>query len=308
MDITRFSHRYPMPVLDSEQLKTFIAVIDAGSLTAAAPRVFLSQSAVSEQMRKLEARVGVPLFTRSKSGVAATAAGERLAVYAQQIVALSDRAMRDLHDDALAGELRLGVTDYFRPGDLATLLSRLNGAYPQLRLHVTVLKSGAIEAGYAAGDFDVGLTMRILHARAAASVAPLRKQKATKTSHSLRRERLVWMGATGLAPERDQPMRLLVLPDTCSLHQFTIKRLRAARVPFTVAHVASGVAGLQSALAAGLGVACLNESALCEGVAALASGHKLPALPAVEFQLLEPRHGESGFVTRARDMLAEQMA
>jgi DNA-binding transcriptional LysR family regulator len=156
-----------MPVLDSEQLNTLIAVIDAGSLTAAAPRVFLSQSAVSEQMRKLEARVGVALFTRSKSGVAATAAGERLAVYARQIVALSDRAMRDLHDDALAGELRLGVTDYFRPGDLATLLSRLNGAYPQLRLHVTVLKSGAIEAGYAAGDFDVGLTMRILHARAA---------------------------------------------------------------------------------------------------------------------------------------------
>jgi DNA-binding transcriptional LysR family regulator len=116
------------------------------------------------------------------------------------------------------------------------------------------------------------------------------------------------MGASGLVHHCDQPLRLLVLPDTCSLHQFTIKRLRAGKIPFTVAHVASGVAGLQSALAAGLGVACLNESALCEGVAALASGHRLPALPAVEFQLLEPRHGESGFVTRARDMLAEQRA
>jgi DNA-binding transcriptional LysR family regulator len=75
-----------------------------------------------------------------------------------------------------------------------------------------------------------------------------------------------------------------------------------------VAHVASGVAGLQSALAAGLGVACLNESALCEGVARLAPPHGLPALPRVAFHLLPPRRGETEFVARAREMLAAQFA
>ena len=52
---------------DLDQLRTFAAVADAGSLTAAAP-LHLSQSTVSEQVRKLESRAGVPLFVRSKRG------------------------------------------------------------------------------------------------------------------------------------------------------------------------------------------------------------------------------------------------
>ncbi|NDZ14971.1 LysR family transcriptional regulator [Variovorax sp. WS11] len=286
-----------MQTFDLEQLRTFVAVVEAGSLTAAAPQVFLSQSAVSEQMRKLEERAGQSLLTRSKAGVAPTVAGTRLLGHAQRLLALADEALRDLRGDTLQGELRLAVTDYFRPGELARLLGRLGERYPQVRLHVSVMKSGAIEAGYAQGQFDVGLSMRITgQGDSASSKAP-----------ALRRESLAWMGATGLRPVRGEPLRLLVLPDTCSLHQFTVKLLKQRRVPFTVAHVASGVAGLQSALAAGLGVACLNESSLCEGVARLALPHGLPALPRVAFQFLPPRRGESAFVTRARELLASQL-
>jgi len=101
-------------------------------------------------------------------------------------------------------------------------------------------------------------------------------------------------------------LRLLVLPDSCSLHQFTIRLLRERRVPYAVAHVASGVAGLQSALAAGLGVACLNESAMCPGVARLPAPHGLPALPRVAFQLMPSRRGEAELTTRVRDLLASQ--
>jgi DNA-binding transcriptional LysR family regulator len=282
---------------DLEQLRTFVAVVEAGSLTAAAPQVFLSQSAVSEQMRKLEERAGQPLLTRSKAGVAPTVAGTRLLGHAQRLLALAEEALRDLRGETLQGELRLAVTDYFRPGELARLLGRLGERYPQVRLHVSVMKSGAIEAGYAQGQFDVGLSMRI---------AGQDNTPASKTA-ALRRESLVWMGATGLRVARGEPLRLLVLPDTCSLHQFTIKLLKQRRVPFTVAHVASGVAGLQSALAAGLGVACLNESSLCEGVTRLAPPHGLPALPRVVFHLLPPRRGETEFVARARELLASQL-
>ena len=286
-----------MQTFDLEQLRTFVAVVEAGSLTAAAPQVFLSQSAVSEQMRKLEERVGQSLLTRSKAGVAPTVAGTRLLGHAQRLLALADEALRDLRGETLQGELRLAVTDYFRPGELARLLGRLGERYPQVRLHVSVMKSGAIEAGYAQGQFDVGLSMRIAG----------QGDSASSKTPALRRESLAWMGATGLRPVRGEPLRLLVLPDTCSLHQFTVKLLKQRRVPFTVAHVASGVAGLQSALAAGLGVACLNESSLCEGVARLALPHGLPALPRVAFQFLPPRRGESAFVTRARELLASQL-
>jgi DNA-binding transcriptional LysR family regulator len=289
-----------MQTFDLEQLRTLAAVIDAGSLTAAAPRVFLSQSSVSEQMRKLEERAGQSLLTRSKAGVAPTEAGTRLLAYARRILALSDEAFRDLHGETLQGELRLAVTDYFRPGDLTQLLGRLGESYPQVRLNVSILKSDALRAAYAHGDFDVGLAMDIAGASSSSSA------QGAKAS-LIRRESLAWLGATGLRVARGEPVRLLALPDTCSLHQFTVALLRRRRVPYVLAHVASGVAGLQSALAAGLGVACLNESAVCEGVTRLAAPHGLPALPKVAFQFLPGRRGETGFVTRAREMLATHL-
>jgi DNA-binding transcriptional LysR family regulator len=289
-----------MQSFDLEQLRTLAAVIDAGSLTAAAPRVFLSQSSVSEQMRKLEERAGQSLLTRSKAGVAPTEAGTRLLAYARRILALSDEAFRDLHGETLQGELRLAVTDYFRPGDLTQLLGRLGESYPQVRLNVSILKSDALRAAYAHGDFDVGLAMDIAGASSSSSA------QGAKAS-LIRRESLAWLGATGLRVARGEPVRLLALPDTCSLHQFTVALLRRRRVPYVLAHVASGVAGLQSALAAGLGVACLNESAVCEGVTRLAAPHGLPALPKVAFQLLPGRRGETAFVTRAREMLATHL-
>ncbi|MCY1531688.1 HTH-type transcriptional regulator ArgP [compost metagenome] len=287
-----------MQGFDLEQLRTLVAVADAGSLTAAAPRVYLSQSSVSEQIRKLEERAGQSLLTRSKAGVAPTEAGIRLLGHARRLLALSDEAFRDLRGETLQGELRLAVTDYFRPGDLTRLLGRLGERYPQVRLHVTILKSDALRTAYAHGDFDVGLAMNIAGANAAAA----------GSGAVLRRESLAWLGATGLRVVRGEPVRLLALPDTCSLHQFTVSLLRRRRVPYVLAHVASGVAGLQSALAAGLGVACLNESAIGEGIARLAPPHGLPALPRVAFQWLPARRGETAFVTRAREMLSLQLA
>jgi molybdate transport repressor ModE-like protein len=288
-----------MQNFDLEQLRTLAAVIDAGSLTAAAPRVFLSQSSVSEQIRKLEERAGQSLLTRSKAGVTPTEAGTRLLAYARRILALSDEAFRDLHGETLQGELRVAVTDYFRPGDLTRLLGRLGESYPQVRLNVSILKSDALRAAYAHGDFDVGLAMNI------AGASPSSEQGAK--APVIRRESLAWLGATGLRLTRGEPVRLLALPDTCSLHQFTVALLRRRRVPYVLAHVASGVAGLQSALAAGLGVACLNESAVCDGVTRVSAPHGLPPLPRVAFQLLPGRRGETAFVTRAREMLATHL-
>lgn len=285
-----------MQGFDLEQLRTLAAVIDAGSLTAAAPRVFLSQSSVSEQIRKLEERAGQSLLTRSKAGVSPTEAGVRLLGYARRILALSDEAFRDLHGETLQGELRLAVTDYFRPGDLTRLLGRLGESYPQVRLHVSIMKSDELRAAYARGDFDVGVAMNIAGVSAAQPRASV-----------IRRESLVWLGAAGMRLVRGEPVRLLALPDTCSLHQFTVALLRRRRVPYALAHVASGVAGLQSALAAGLGVACLNESAISDGVARLATPHGLPALPRVAFEFLPGRRGETAFVTRARELLATHL-
>ncbi|WP_286939051.1 LysR family transcriptional regulator [Achromobacter sp. UBA4530] len=286
-----------MSGFDLDQLRTLVAVLDAGSLTAAAPKVFLSQSSVSEQMRKLEDRAGQPLLVRGKAGVRATPAGQRLLAHARTILALSDEAYRDLRGVALRGELRLCITDYFRPGDVARLLRRLNEQYPQVRLHVTIMKSGAIEAAYERGEFDVGISM-VIQERGAT--------RGRADGALLRREPLLWMAAEGVTPPPAEPLPLLALPETCALRQFVERMLSRRGVPYAVSHVASGVAGLQLAVAAGLGVACLNESALGAGMARL-QAPGLPPLPSVEFRLLAARPGESEFVGLAREAIVKAM-
>uniref|UniRef100_UPI0028AEE4FA LysR substrate-binding domain-containing protein n=1 Tax=Achromobacter animicus TaxID=1389935 RepID=UPI0028AEE4FA len=122
----------------------------------------------------------------------------------------------------------------------------------------------------------------------------------------LRREPLLWMAAEGVTPPLAEPLPLLALPETCALRQYVERMLSRRGVPYAVSHVASGVAGLQLAVAAGLGVACLNESALGAGMARLhAPG--LPALPSVEFRLLAARPGESQFVGLAREAIVKAM-
>lgn len=294
-----------MRAFETDQLRTFVTVADSGSLSAAAPRLFLSQSSVSEQLRKLEERAGVPLLTRGKKGAALTPAGARLLDYARRILSLNALAMAELRGQSLDGELRLAVTDYFRPGEIAGMLRRLRDRYPYLKLHVTVMKSAAIEAAADMDAFDIGLSMRLIGMRGG--------DKASTTARRgvvLRRETLAWVAAPELADAPQDVLPLVLLPDTCSMHQFVVQLLMRRKREFEIAHSASGVAGLHLALAAGLGVSCLNASAIGPGVtpldAAAVARWKLPGLPSAEFYLLGARTGESDFIGQARQALAEQ--
>lgn len=287
-----------MRPFDLELLRSFVITLESGSLCAAAPKLCRSQSALSEQLRKLETFTGVTLLERSKKGVRPTPAGERLLVHARELLALSDRTLEDIRGVTLTGELRLAITDYFLPSAIADMLKGLRIRYPQLRLHVSVRKSLQIESGADSGEFDIGLSMRILDGRSLPEGIPVR------------REALRWVAAAEFEPQREgkASLPLLVLPQGCSLQGFTRELLDAHGVPYVIAHSASGVAGLQSALLAGLGISCLNTSAIPLGAEVCRMAQRLPMLPDVEFSLLPPRPGEAPLVGAVRDMLVTHMA
>ncbi|KAF1032028.1 MAG: Hca operon transcriptional activator HcaR [Pseudomonas sp.] len=277
-----------MRPFDLEHLRSFVITLESGSLSVAAPKLHRSQSALSEQLRKLETFTGVTLLQRGKKGVSPTPAGERLLVHARQLLALSDGVLEDMRGATLTGELRLAITDYFLPSAIANLLKGLRTRYPQLRLHVSVRKSLQIESKADSGEFDIGLSMRILDGRS------------LPEGIVVRREALRWVAVAGF--EAQAPLPLVVLPQDCRLQRFATDQLDAHGVPYVVAHSASGVGGLQSALLAGLGVACLNHSAVPTG-AEVYQAHGLPALPQVEFSLLPARPGEAPLVSAVREML-----
>lgn len=288
-------------ILDLELLHTLVVVADAGSLSAAAPRLHRSQSALSEQVRKLEQICGVALLVRAKTGVRLTTAGERLVGHSQKLLSLSDAAWREVQGAQLTGDLRLAITDYFRPHALPIIIRRLREQFPQLRLHVSIRKSAWIEEEANAASFDIGVSMTILHKNHSPNDMAAGRI-------GLRREPLHWIADKSFVFASDaQALPLLVLPDTCSLQRFALHTLDVHGTAYRIEHTASDIGGLHLALAAGLGVACLNASAIPPTAAPIDGGMRLPALPEVAFSLAPPRAGEAVFVSHVRDMLAAQL-
>lgn len=286
-------------LFDLDLLNTLVVVAETGSLSAAAPRLFRSQSALSEQVRKLEEMCGLTLLQRGKTGARLTPAGERLAGHAREMLAMSRAAFRDIKGVQLAGDLRLAVTDYFRPEALPGILRRVRDEFPRLRLDVSIRRSAAIEDEAQAGEFDIGLSMSVLDKT---TTTPKGRQRT-----ALRREALVWVADASFALPEDAPLPLVVLPDTCSLRRLVTKTLDAHGIAYTIAHSASGVGGLHLALAAGLGITCLNASAVPKSAVAFAGPPRLPPMPEVEFSLMPPRPGEAAIVADVRNMLMEEL-
>lgn len=276
---------------DIAQLHVYLAVCEAGSISAAAPALFRSTSAISEQLRKLEDAIGVDLLIRGKQGVRPTPAGERLLRHARQIITLGERALSDVRGEQFEGEIRLAITDYFRPDDIAGLLKKLREWHPRLRLHVVMKKS--LEIDQANDHLDIGLAMRF------------NERVSSSNLFEVRQEPLQWVAAAGWVPEPGQPLPLLAISG-CGLSEYSCQVLERAHVDYEIVYSTSGVAGLQSALKAGLGIACLNASAVPHGVEPYRTG--LPVLAQARFSLLPPRKGESALVENVRRLLQGYLA
>src|SRR5205823_13346678 len=123
-------------LLDSDQLKTFIAIVETGSFTRAAEVVHKTQSAVSMQMKRLEERLGKAIFARDGRASKSTEDGERRLDYARRIIKLNVEALAAFDDAELTGRVRLGVPDDYADRYLPEIMARFSRAYPGVELTV----------------------------------------------------------------------------------------------------------------------------------------------------------------------------
>lgn len=141
-------------------LKTFLAVAAEGSFAAAAQRVALTQAAVGQQMRTLEAELRRSLFERQGKSVALSAAGRELVPQARRVVALYEQMLASAPAaGSMAGEVHVGaVVSAVRPLIQATLA--LKARHPALELHVSAAKSVELVARVEAGELDAAIAVR----------------------------------------------------------------------------------------------------------------------------------------------------
>ncbi len=278
--------------LEIDLLRSFVVIAEVRSLSRAAARVGRTQSALSQQMRRLEGSVDQPLFQRTGRGVLLTHPGERLLVHAQRILRQHDEAMADLCGTGLSGSIRFGCPDDYAAAFLPPLLRQFSSQHPLAIVEVVC-----------------GPTPRLLEQldKRAVDLAMISLPDDGSTDDVIRREQLVWIGYPGLDAAQFEPLPLALSdPDTLD-HIAACDALHRAGRDYRVAYASSSLAGLIALVRSGQAFAVMTQTAVPADLAILAGDRGLPPLPAVgitlRFDRKRPSHLTAAFAEHIRAVL-----
>ncbi len=144
-------------MLNLSQLQTFVTVASEGSMTAAADKLFLTQPAVSQQMKNMEDDLGVELIVRGSKQIKMTAQGEILYEHAKKILSLAQLAEVSIKSVGaqLKGELRIGTLNSIGLHLMSPVVSRLLKFNPDFKIKVDYAKGESLIQSYKLGELDV---------------------------------------------------------------------------------------------------------------------------------------------------------
>jgi DNA-binding transcriptional LysR family regulator len=234
-------------------LEALLAVARTGSVGGAARQRHITSSAVSQQIRRLEAHFGVKLFERAGRGIRLTAAGEAALPVVRELWSGAESAFVRLAE--LAGHptvtLRVAVSDYLGKGLLAPVLRDLLDEEPPVRFEIVTTHSRAAVRLVAGGDVDLavvtgqetprGLEDRHLFDQPFAWVGPRRARRdRVPLTERLRREPVLRLAAESrgralldhyLAEERIHPVSTIDVPSVSLLLSYVSGGLGIGLVP-----------------------------------------------------------------------------
>jgi DNA-binding transcriptional LysR family regulator len=265
-------------LLDIDQLRTFVAIADTGSFTRAADIVHKTQSAVSMQMKRLEERLGKPVFERDGRSSRLSEDGERLLDYARRILRLSSECVASFADAELAGRVRLGVPDDYADRYLPEILARFSRSNPKVEVTVVCEPTPMLVDRVQNNDIDLAIITHVEN-RGPAEV--------------IRQERLLWVSSLRHAVHEEAVLPLALGRPTCNWRQAATERLDRAGRTYRILYASWNSNAVGAAVLAGLAVGVLPESAVRQGMRLLGPSEGFPALPSCKIALLRNRHDHS---------------
>ncbi|MCU6670337.1 transcriptional regulator LrhA [Enterobacteriaceae bacterium H4N4] len=260
----------PILNLDLDLLRTFVAVADLNTFAAAAVAVCRTQSAVSQQMQRLEQLVGKELFARHGRNKLLTEHGIQLLGYARKILRFNDEACTSLMFSNLQGVLTLGASDESADTILPFLLNRISSVYPKLALDVRVKRNAFMVDMLQEQEVDLVVTT---HRAGQFDCLTLR----TSPTH--------WYCAAEFVLQRGEPVPLVLLDDPSPFRDIVLSTLTAANIPWRLAYVASTLPAVRAAVKAGLGVTARPVEMMSPDLRVLGKSDGLPQLPDTEYML-----------------------
>ena len=278
----------PDTTLDLELLRTFIAVADHDSFSAAGRRLGRTQSSVTQHMQRLEHQVGVTLLQRQGRQKALTTAGRELLGHARQMLTLNDDVLARLQDDNLSGVLRIGAPHDIADTILPPMLSHIARAAPNLRLEIDVGRSP-----YLMDDLHRGKVDMIVSTLTDDSLEGI----------TLRTSPVWWVCAAHFVHQPGQPLPLILVDEPSIFRRIALQALEANGIAWRQAYLASNLIGVKAAVRAGLGVTARSMEMVGPDMRVLGESDGLPRLPDISYHLWIRRHTANPLVRRAYDLI-----
>ncbi|WKG05730.1 LysR family transcriptional regulator [Mycolicibacterium sp. HK-90] len=228
-------------VLDIAPLRSLVAVADCGGFHRAAAVLHMTQSAVSQHMRRIEAVVGGPVVERSGRGVAFTELGHRVLGHARGILAAHDAALIDL-GAAEEQVLLIGATEHGADVMLPALTAALGERLPNWRLRFRL-------------DRNVTLADAIEHGLV--DLAVMLDGSGMDPAHASGTLALKWVSGRSFTTPPNQPLPVVMFSEPCTLREPTFATLDRCGTDYRIAAESANLSGLFAAVRSGLGVALL---------------------------------------------------
>ncbi|MEE5058228.1 LysR family transcriptional regulator [Pseudomonas alliivorans] len=274
--------------LQIDWLRTFLAVVDTGSMTAAARQVSRSQSAVSMQLKKLEDSIGRPLLNREPRQLSLTPAGFDLLGHARRLLASHSTLVLAMHGGALSGRVSLGVPDDYAVPYLVPVLRHFAARFGEVEVTLVCEESTALLAKVDRGEIDLALVTR----------------DAPSRGELLFKEALVWGAAEQHEIWKRSPLPIAVHELGGRLRTEILAALEAQQREYRVVYNSPNVGGQIAAAQSGMAVAVLTRCSLPPTLKVLDARQGLPELPVIEVVLMRSRDSKG---SRAVDTLYDEV-
>lgn len=276
--------------LQIDWLKCFLAVVDRGSLSNAAPDLNRSQSAVSMQIKKLEQALQCELIIRSNKQLQLTPQGELLLGYARRMMNLHNEVQVSFQNEELSGRIKLGVPDDYASKYLTPVLKKFAVLHHKVEIELNCEQSTSLIPRIESGDLDLALAL----------VSRENSRQGTLLFH----EQLVWVGSPQFETWNTNPLQIAVYEDTSLAKRSAIQSLALQGKSYRVVYNSSSLAGQIAAVESGLAVAVFTRCSVPSHLKILGSEHGLGPLKPMSVAVYRSKTSlESKAVSYLHDLL-----
>jgi DNA-binding transcriptional LysR family regulator len=236
--------------LDITQLRAFVAVAEHKSFSKASQKLFRVQSAISQQIQKLENTLGTELFVRDRRGLQLTARGDTMLAYAMKILEINDQAVITLTGESPKGLVRVGTSDTYASRFFSDILKACSVRFPDIEIEVHCGYSSQLWLLYEANEIDVVLTQGC---------------PSSISSELLYSEPLAWVCSRDSSIFSQDPVPLALFTKGCGDRDLTLSALNRAKKNYRINYHSTSHAGIVAAVSSGCYVsAILVSTADCE--------------------------------------------